>query len=67
MTNEFTVRTNEIFLLDEPTFVANGGEHLHFGAMDGDSVHLFAIGSAAAIRCVAQQIIAHGTASRCQS
>ncbi|MEY2552722.1 MAG: hypothetical protein QOC57_582, partial [Ilumatobacteraceae bacterium] len=27
MTNEFTVRTNEILLLDEPTFVANGGEH----------------------------------------
>jgi hypothetical protein len=63
MTNEFTVSTNEILLLDEPSFLANGGTHLRFGRVDGDSVHLHAIGSAAAIRCLAQQIIAHGTAT----
>ena len=67
MTNEFTVSTNEIFLLDEPTFRANGGRHVRFGAVDGDTVHLYAVGSVAAIRCIAQQIIADGTATRCHS
>jgi hypothetical protein len=64
MTNEFTVSIDEILLVDEPSFRAHGGRHLYFGEMDGHSVHLYAVGSLSAIRCLAQQIIAHGTA-RC--
>jgi hypothetical protein len=63
VTNKFTVSTDEILLVDESSFLGHGGKHLHFGAVDGDSVHLYAIGSLSAIRCLAQQIITHGTAS----
>jgi hypothetical protein len=62
MTNEFTVSTDEILLVDEPDFRAHGGRHLHFGEVDLSSVHMYAVGSRSAIRCLAQQIIAHGTA-----
>jgi hypothetical protein len=63
MTNDFTVTTTEILLLDEPGFLACGGQTLSFGVLDGTTVLLRAEGSTAAIRALARDIIAHHTAA----
>ncbi len=35
MSSDFLVRTEELFLVDEIEFYANGGAVLAFGALDG--------------------------------
>lgn len=64
MINEFIVRSEEISLVDEPGFLANGGVELWFGSLEGSIVHLHAAGSTSAITCLARSIIAHRTAAR---
>ena len=64
MTNEFVVRREEISLVDEVTFLADGGEALWFGAIEGGIVRLHAIGSIRSIRGLARRIIDHQTAAR---
>jgi hypothetical protein len=63
MSNDFLVRVEELFLLDEGEFFAEGGEELSFGAIDGHNVELHAVGSTSAIRCLARHIAEHHTAS----
>ena len=63
MTNEFIVSTAEILLVDEASFVSDGGESLHFGALEGHQVHLHAVGSRVAICRLARRIIDHSTAT----
>jgi hypothetical protein len=63
MTNDFTVTTAEILLVDEPKFRRAGGEELWFGQVEGSSVQLHASGSRAAICCLAHEIMSHHTAS----
>jgi hypothetical protein len=64
MTNEFTVDTAEILLVDELLFRAEGGEELWFDQIEGSTVRLHATGSREAICSLARQIINHKTASR---
>ena len=64
MSNDFLVRVEELFLLDEGEFYANGGSALSFGPIDSDSVALHVEGSRRAISCVARHIVEHHTASR---
>lgn len=63
MTNDFIVSTTEILLVDESRFLDEGGETLQFGPLEGDRVHLHAIGSPAAICYLARSIIDHHTAA----
>lgn len=63
VTNEFLVRPQEIVLLDESDFLANGGEQISFGPIVDDTVRLYAIGSPPSIRCLAHTIIAHHTSA----
>jgi hypothetical protein len=63
MTINFTVKSAEILLLDESMFLRDGGEEIHFGQLDGDSVQLQAVGSRESICGLAHQIIAHHTAA----
>jgi len=63
MTNDFIVTEEEILLVDEPGFLARGGQSLAFGVLQGGTVNLHAEGSVAAIRCLARDIIAHHTAA----
>jgi len=63
MTNEFVVTEAEILLVDEPGFLAHGGQSLVFGVLQGGTVRMRAEGSLAAIRCLARDIIAHHTAA----
>ena len=63
MSNEFTVLVGELVLLDEDAFLANGGEELWFGALEGATVRLHATGSPESIRGLARTIVAHHTAA----
>jgi len=63
MTNEFVVTEAEILLVDEPGFLAHGGQSLVFGMLQGGTVQMRAEGSLDAIRCLARDIIAHHTAA----
>lgn len=63
VTNEFLVRTQEIILMDESDFLANGGELISFGPIVDDTVRLYAIGSPSSIRCLAHKIITHHTSA----
>ncbi|MCU1502446.1 MAG: hypothetical protein JWM12_1800 [Ilumatobacteraceae bacterium] len=63
MSIDFLVRLEELFLLDEREFYANGGETLAFGAFDADTVGLHAEGTRRAITCLARHIVEHHTAS----
>ena len=63
MTSEFSVTTDEIWLVDEDAFHALGGDELHFSAVEGRSCCLTATGSADAVRAIALGIRCHHTAS----
>jgi hypothetical protein len=63
MTSEFSVTTDEMWLVDEDAFHALGGDELHFGAIDGRSCCLTATGSADALRAIALGIRGHHTAA----
>lgn len=63
MSNDFLVRVEELFLVDEGEFYAAGGEGLAFGAVDGDTVELHVEGTRAAIAGLARHIAEHHTAS----
>jgi len=63
MSSDFLVRTEEVFLVDEREFFANGGDVLAFGALDGDSVSLHAEGTPRSITCLARHIAEHHTAA----
>jgi len=63
MTNEFVVTEAEILLVDEPGFMAHGGQSLAFGDLRDGTVRMRAEGSLDAIRCLARDIIAHHTAA----
>jgi hypothetical protein len=64
MSNDFLVRLEELFLLDEGEFFACGGEELSFGAIEDDCVEVHVVGTPGAIRGLAQHIVEHHTASR---
>ena len=64
MSNDFLVRVEELFLLDERAFYADGGTTLTFGALDGDAVELHVEGTPSAITGLARHIAEHHTASR---
>ena len=63
MSSDFLVRTEELFLVDETEFYANGGAMLAFGALDGASVTLHAEGTQRSITCLAWHIAEHHTAA----
>ncbi len=63
MCNDFLVRVEELFLVDEDEFYANGGEALTFGTVDDRCVGLHAEGSRRSITCLARHIVEHRTAS----
>jgi hypothetical protein len=63
MTNDFVVNEAEILLVDEPGFLAHGGQSLAFGMLHDGTVQMHAVGSLDAIRCLARDIIAHHTAA----
>ena len=63
MTSEFSVTTDELWLVDEDAFRALGGDELHFSALDGRSCHLTATGTADAVRAIALGIRCHHTAA----
>jgi hypothetical protein len=64
MSNDFLVRVEELLLLDEIEFFANGGSALAFGEVDGDTVALHVEGTRVAITGLARHIAEHHTASR---
>ena len=64
MSSDFLVRTEEMFLVDDREFFANGGEVLAFGALDGGAVSLHVEGSQQSIACLARHIAEHHTAAR---
>jgi hypothetical protein len=59
MTNNFTVSTHEIVLIDEELFLTQGGQRLTFGDIDNDTVQLSTVGSRESISALARRIIAH--------
>ena len=63
MTSEFSVTTDEMFLVDEEAFYALGGDEIHFSHLDGRSCCLTATGSADSVRAIALGIRCHHTAS----
>jgi hypothetical protein len=63
MTSEFSVTTNELWLVDEPAFIALGGAELHFGNVEGRCCRLTASGSTEAVRAIALGIRCHHTAA----
>jgi hypothetical protein len=63
MTSEFSVTTDEMWLVDEDAFHALGGDELHFTHLDGRSCCLTATGSADAVRAIALGIRCHHTAA----
>jgi len=64
MSIDFLVRTEEMFLVDDGEFFANGGNVLCFGALDDGAVNLHAEGTPAAIHGLARHIVEHHTAAR---
>jgi hypothetical protein len=63
MSNDFLVLTEEMFLVDDGEFFANGGVVLTFGELDGDSVSMHVEGSRRSITCLARHIVEHHTAA----
>jgi hypothetical protein len=63
MTSEFSVTTEELWLVDEEAFYALGGSELHFGNVDGHCCCLTVSGTADAVRAIALGIRCHHTAS----
>jgi hypothetical protein len=63
MSSDFLVRTEELFLIDDTEFFANGGSVLTFGALDGPSVALHVEGTQRSITCLARHIVEHHTAA----
>ena len=70
MTSEFSVTTDEMWLVDEDAFHALGGDELHFSDVDGfdhvDLCHsccLTATGTVDALRAIALGIRCHHTAA----
>jgi hypothetical protein len=63
MTSEFSVITEEMWLVDEDAFHALGGDELHFSALDGRSCCLRATGTADSLRAIAFGIRCHHTSS----
>ena len=64
MSSDFLVRTDELFLVDDGEFFANGGDGLAFGAVDGGAVSLHVEGTQRSIARLARHIVEHGTAAR---
>ena len=64
MSSDFLVRTEELFLVDDREFFANGGAILTFGALDGNAVSLHVEGTQRSIVCLARHIVEHHTAAR---
>ena len=64
MSSDFLVLTQEMFLVDDGEFFANGGVVLTFGELDGDSVSMHVEGSRHSITCLARHIVEHHTAAR---
>jgi hypothetical protein len=62
MSNDFLVQLEELFLLDELEFYANGGDALSFGEVEGHTVALHAEGTRSSIACLARHIAEHHTA-----
>jgi hypothetical protein len=63
MTNDFLLQVEELFLVDEREFYANGGAVLQFGEVDGRTVGLHVEGTREAITGLARHIVEHHTAS----
>jgi hypothetical protein len=63
MTSEFSVTTEELWLVDEEGFYALGGSELHFGNVDGRCCCLTVSGTADAVRAIALGIRCHHTAA----
>jgi hypothetical protein len=63
MTSEFSVTTDEMWLVDEDQFHALGGDELHFSDVDGHSCCLTATGTVDALRAIALGIRCHHTAA----
>ena len=63
MTSEFSVTTDEMWLVDEDAFRALGGDELHFSDVDGHSCCLTATGTVDALRAIALGIRCHHTAA----
>lgn len=63
MSSDFLVRAEEMFLVDDSEFFANGGAVLTFGALDGRSVTMHAEGTRSSISCLARHIAEHHTAA----
>jgi hypothetical protein len=64
MSIDFLVRTEELFLVDDGEFFANGGAVLAFGPLDEGSVTLHVEGTRHSIACLARHIVEHHTAAR---
>jgi hypothetical protein len=63
MSSDFLVRTEELFLIDDGEFFANGGSILTFGPLEGPSVTLHVEGTRRSITCLARHIVEHHTAA----
>jgi hypothetical protein len=63
MTSEFSVTTEELWLVDEEAFYALGGWELHFGNVEGRCWCLTVSGPADAVRAIALGIRCHHTAA----
>jgi hypothetical protein len=63
MSSDFLVHAEEMFLIDDGEFFANGGAVLAFGALDGGSVTLHVEGTQRSIVCLARHIVEHHTAA----
>jgi hypothetical protein len=63
MSNDFLVRVEGLFVIDDREFFADGGEELTFGSPDGGAVTMHAVGPRSAITGLARRIAAHHLAS----
>ena len=63
MSNDFLVRVEGLFMLDDGEFFADGGQELSFGAVDGGAVKMHAVGPTSAIARLARRIAADHLAS----